>query len=152
MKNPFSSTLYRCAHCTGQFPFGDIRYTNDGKRIVCLDCYARIMKSSEQLKKEKDYPKTEKAKIAPLTNMAPDDGIKLICVDCRYKYTLKNPSSHRAICPYCGKNNLIKDEITTDSLIEEASLDTEKMNLGKFSHKRYFALASNPSKNKSPSR
>ena len=146
MKNPFSSTLYRCAHCTGQFPFGSIRYTNDGKRLVCLDCYARIMKSSEQLKKE---PKTEKAKTAPLTNSVTDDGIKLICVDCRYKYTLKNPSSHRAICPYCGRSNLIKDGITTDRLIEEASQNIENINLGKFNQKRYIAMASSLSKNKS---
>src|SRR3989338_5605363 len=112
MKKPFSSTLYRCAHCTGQFPFGKIRYTNDGKRLVCLDCYDRIMKSGQQLKKEKDYPKIEKTSIAPLANKASGDDIKLICVDCRYKYTLKNPSSHRAICPYCGRSNLIKDGIT----------------------------------------
>ena len=124
MKKSISFDLYRCAHCTGEFQFGNIRYTNDGKRIVCLDCYNRLTKSSQITKKE--YKKTGKTEIA--SEIASDiaaDSIKLICVNCRYKFSLKKATRAAIMCPYCGGNSLMRDDISADKLIDELSQNIE---------------------------
>ncbi len=104
-----ASTLYMCSACKGKLEFENVRYSNDGKRIVCKDCYSRVGKSQ---KKE--------TKVMPQKDSLPDS-IKLICIKCRYKFSLKRKPEIRVICPYCGGNQLMKDDITADKLIKEVS-------------------------------
>ncbi|MBS3102899.1 hypothetical protein J4458_05655 [Candidatus Woesearchaeota archaeon] len=132
MKSPFSYKLYNCAHCQCQFPFEKVRYTNDGKRLVCLDCYSRLVKSDEFLKREQQ----KKGKIdAPGPGILPD--IKLICVDCRYKFSWKKGSRMGIACPYCGGSHLMNDDTTADKLIQEVS-DVNELRLGRMKYKKYL--------------
>lgn len=108
---------YTCAHCREQFQFENIRYSNNGKRILCLDCYNRLLKSDKQKKDtEVTAPKEEK-----LVGKDRKDGIKVICVDCRYKFFLAKKPNMKFVCPYCGKDKLIEDATTAEKLVEEAS-------------------------------
>ncbi len=96
-------TLYTCSVCKEDFQFKNIRYTPD-KRIICTECHSRVSK-------------TEKAKKTVAPSMP--ETVKLMCVDCRYKFIWRPASSIKLMCPNCGKNRLIKDEITTEKLIRE---------------------------------
>lgn len=103
------SRHYMCSECKGKFDFEDIKYGMDGKRIICKDCY---------IKAGKDY-KNKEIKTVLLSDAS--DYVKLICVDCRYKFSLRKKSRFNLICPYCSSRNLMKDDITADKLIEEVS-------------------------------
>lgn len=104
------SRQYMCGECKGKFDFEDIKYGMDGKRIICKDCY---------IKAGKDSKNKETKTVSPNGGMP--DSVKLICVDCRYKFSLRKKSRFNLICPYCGSKNLMKDDITADKLIEEVS-------------------------------
>jgi len=98
--------LYTCSVCREDFQFKNIRYSPDGKKIVCTECYNRGLRSA----------KSQKTAANPLP-----ETIKLMCVDCRYKFIWRPASPIKLMCPYCGKNRLIKDEITAEKLIKEVS-------------------------------
>ena len=100
---------YSCTICKREFQYKDIRYSHDGKKIVCISCYSQL---------KDDAPKKTEIKIE--TPALPET-VRIICRDCRYKFSLKKAPRTNVICPYCGGNNLMKDEITADKLLEEAS-------------------------------
>ena len=102
--------VYMCDQCKNKFEFGNIRYTNDGKKLVCLGCYSKIKKQTETKKPEI---------IEPVQHLP--DVIKVICVKCRYKFSLNRKSKAKVMCPYCGGNNLMIDGTTAEKLVEEAS-------------------------------
>lgn len=103
-----ASSFYICTACKEKFQFEDIRYSSDGKRILCTNCYDKIMK--EQKREE------------GLQNVkAISDSVKLICNDCGYRFSIKRGSHIRLICPYCSGNQIIKDDITAEKLIQEIS-------------------------------
>lgn len=99
-----------CDQCKGKFDFGSIRYTNDGKKLVCLDCHDKLKKALQE-KKPEIIGAAE-----PLS-----DVVKVICVKCRYKFTLRRQSRARVMCPYCSGNNIIRDDTTAERLLEEVS-------------------------------
>lgn len=103
-----ASASYMCCTCKGKFGFEEIRYSNDGKRIVCKSCYDRFIKTA---KKEEGIP---------VKNVL-SDSRKFICVNCKYKFSLKRKPAGRVMCPYCGGNQLMKDDITAEKLIQEVS-------------------------------
>lgn len=103
------SRLYMCSECKGKFKFEDVRYSSDGKKVICKDCYSRV----------KNQGKNEVKVVLP--NETVSDYVKLICTNCRYKFSLRKKSRFNLICPYCGGNQLIKDDITADKLIRELS-------------------------------
>jgi len=157
MKKPFDSTLYLCAHCRGDFPFEKIRYANDGKRILCIDCYNNLARSSQLLKENMQKGKIEaKGSIAKgsiiaeekpnpsirqeiVKGIAKDDKVRLICVDCRYKFSFNKGSRIKTLCPYCNSSNLMNDNITTEKLIEGA-YKFDELKLGKLGavYKKYL--------------
>jgi len=101
---------YACSLCKKEFKFEDVRYGNNGK-IVCIDCYKQ---SSQDSKKTEIVLEQEKKKTK-------NEDIKIICKDCRYKFILKKKIRGAIRCPYCSGNNLMKDDITARTLIEEVS-------------------------------
>jgi len=109
------STLYICDQCKEKFAFGNIRYTADGKKLVCLECYDHIKKSQQAKKPE----------IIEIAETLPD-AIKVICVKCRYKFSIKRKSGAKVMCPYCGGNNLMRDETTAEKLVEEVSQEISR--------------------------
>jgi hypothetical protein len=104
---------YTCSLCKFSFPFENIMYTQDGKRLICRDCY--------KLSHPKDGNKTTSNQNKP--NQAASDGIKVICKTCRYKFVLKVVEGKKPMCPYCGKSNLMRDEGTAQTIIDEVSKD-----------------------------
>lgn len=109
MKN----ALYMCDQCKGKFDFGSIRYTSDGKKLVCLGCH-------DQLKKAAQATEAKNPEIAEAAEPV-SDIVKVICVKCRYKFSLKRQSRARFMCPYCSGNNIIRDDTTAERLLEEVS-------------------------------
>ncbi len=104
-------TLYMCALCRRKFRVGKIRYSKDGKRILCIDCYDHS--SKKEFKKENTLSLKQKEK--------KKDIIKLVCLSCNYKFLYDKNSRINLICPYCGSKRLSKYEITAEKLIEETS-------------------------------
>ena len=106
MKN---GKVYICNVCNKKFPFEDIRYSIDGKRILCIDCHNKIMEKNERKREVSSAAKE-------LSN-----SVKLICLDCKYHFSIRKGSKVKLRCPYCGNNRLAKDNLTAEKLIEEVS-------------------------------
>lgn len=105
----YNSPIYMCSLCRGKFQFENIRYSKDGKNIVCVTCYSSFPKRDNNKSKKyiAVYPKSE--------------NIKLVCLDCNYHFSLKKKSRVHIRCPYCSGIRLTKDDITADELLEEVS-------------------------------
>ena len=100
---------YLCSVCKNKFAFKDVKYSKDGKELVCKGCYQKISEKKEKKQEVKGSAIEEKA-------------IKLICVKCRYKFSYKKGSRVKLICPYCGSNKLMRDDTTADKIIQEVSM------------------------------
>ena len=104
------SHLYACIMCKKEFGFDDIRYTND-KQIICIDCYKHFGKKQQASNVESSAFPEKTSNI-----------IKVICMDCRYKFSLKKKEKRDSVrCPYCSGKSLMKDETTADKLLNEVS-------------------------------
>ena len=111
MKN----SLYKCQTCKSEFDFKNIRYGPDGKTIFCVGCFCKL--------RNKEAEKTN-IRQSQITDNS--EKIKVICIDCRYKFSLTKGSRIKPLCPYCGKGNLMKDGTTAEKLVEEASKLTDR--------------------------
>lgn len=88
-----------------------IRYDTNGRDLICSDCYReKINKKSANISASSTARKEEVK-----------DRIKVICTDCRYKFSIKPGSNVALRCPYCGKNRLVKDQTSVDELIREVA-------------------------------
>ena len=103
------TTTYTCSRCKKEFDFDHIKYDSDN-RLICIDC----------LSKQEKIEKKEKLAVEKA-----GDGVKinLICVSCRFKFSVTRGSQRQIKCPYCGKTKLMlvkkyKDE---NDLIRDAS-------------------------------
>ena len=105
-----SASLYFCTQCRGKFPFSQIRYGNDGK-VLCSLCSGKAAKEKKQ---------------EIIIESEAQESVKLICTHCRYKFAWKNGSRIALSCPYCGRTNLIRDDLTAEKLVEEASSREER--------------------------
>ncbi len=102
------SSLYTCSRCKGEFDFDHIKYDNDN-RLICVECLGK-----QQILEKKEKLAVEKA----------EEGgeIKFICVNCRFKFSVKKGTQKEIKCPFCGKTRLMlvkkyKDE---DDLIRDS--------------------------------
>ena len=111
---------YMCTICKLSFGFDGMTYSSDGKKLICKDCYNLIAKRNEKpVLGESKARRTD----SQLSSAAPDS-VKVMCVDCKYKFFLRKGSRIAPICPYCSKSRLAKyDELTADNLINEVSGD-----------------------------
>ena len=103
-----TTTLYKCTRCKREFNFNNIKYDKD-KKLVCVDCLQKILK----LRKNE------------IVNEKPENNepVKFICVNCRFKFSVKKGSVKALKCPFCGKTKLMlvkkyKDE---NDLIKDSS-------------------------------
>ncbi len=102
--------LYKCKRCKREFNFNNIKYDKDGT-LICVEC----------LEKKK---KLEKKEVA-LEKLVEHKTINLICMNCRFKFSVRKGSPKALKCPYCSKTKLMivkkyKDE---NDLIKD-SMDT----------------------------
>lgn len=100
---------YTCTLCKGGFKFEDMRYNTDGKSLVCMPCY----NLATRLKKKK-AEESSPAETRLQSN-------KFRCMDCGYRFSLKNTSKIRLICPYCSRDNLEPDVFTAEKILHESA-------------------------------
>lgn len=119
MKDDLSK--YMCTICKFSFGFDSMTYTTDGKKLICKNCYNIIAKRNDKSALEANKARSPGA--SQSSSVAPDS-VKVMCVDCKYKFFLRTQSRIAPICPYCGKSRLAKyDELTADNLLNEVSRD-----------------------------
>ncbi|MBI2651122.1 hypothetical protein HYX01_01505 [Candidatus Woesearchaeota archaeon] len=106
-----SEANYLCTLCKGKFSIEGIRYNSEGK-VVCVNC------STQSFKQESPTIREDKESFSANPN---PDVVPVICIDCRYKFSIRKNSRVRIACPYCGKKNLIRDDTTADELIKQVS-------------------------------
>jgi len=105
------TSLYTCTRCRKEFNFDNIRYDENNK-LICVSC----------LEKQQKIEKKEKLSMEKAEE---GEAINLICVECRFNFSVKKGSPKAIKCPYCGKTRLMivkryKDE---NDLIND-SMDT----------------------------
>ncbi|MBI2208123.1 hypothetical protein HYU50_01365 [Candidatus Woesearchaeota archaeon] len=119
MKDDLSK--YMCTICKLSFGFDSMTYSSDGKKLICKNCYNIIAKRNDKPALGENKARSPGASQLSSATL---DSIKVMCVDCKYKFFLRKGSRIAPICPYCSKNRLAKyDELTADNLINEVSRD-----------------------------
>ena len=103
-----TTPLYPCSKCKKEFNFDNVKYDSE-KKLVCKQCFEKI----ESIKK-KELPKE-----MPDAN----EPIHFLCLECKYKFSIKKGSQQNLKCPYCGRTRLMhvkkyKDE---NDLINEST-------------------------------
>src|SRR3989344_564834 len=75
---------YLCARCREKFPFEQIRYDRNHK-IVCKGCLGVLEKEEQRknLMSARDYEK-----------------VRFICMECRFKFSLKNDCKRFMYAPF----------------------------------------------------
>ena len=92
--------------------FNEVRYSPDGKRLVCNSCYSKMQKSKQE--------DEEMARAGSVMRKEPNpNAIDVLCAHCNYRFLYRKEL--KPICPYCGRASLKKyDELTADKIIDEA--------------------------------
>lgn len=102
------SMLYTCSRCKREFDFDHIKYDANNK-LICVNCL------------EKQH-KIEKKEKLTLEKAEEGEEINFICVDCRFKFSVRKGSPKAVKCPYCGKTRLmlVKKYKNEDDLIRDS--------------------------------
>jgi hypothetical protein len=117
-----------CKKCRQKIPLDRVRYDQNGRDLICLDCYDKLQWAMKKagFAERKDpspsvrlTPPKEKPVQKPKAQV---DKQKYICMNCRYKFSLRKDGEHVKRCPYCGKDNLEEDNFNIHKLIEESDL------------------------------
>lgn len=104
------TSLYTCSRCKKEFNFNNIKY-DENKNLICLECFEKKQTlSKKKLKSEK--PEEQET-------------MNFICVNCRFKFSIKKGSPKTLKCPYCSKTKLmlVKKYKNENDLIRD-SMDT----------------------------
>lgn len=109
MKKPLS--LYTCSLCKLDFAFDRIKYSPDGKRIVCIPCYSKMLKNKQDMEIQAEASFTRK--------VPQSDSIDVLCTHCNYRFYYRK--SLKPLCPYCGKSSLKRyEEMNAQNIINDA--------------------------------
>lgn len=104
------TVTYPCKRCKVNVPFKEVRYANNGKDMLCRNCYEVTVKKQLVKVTPEIMPKSISGK--PIKE-------KYICVKCRYHFTYgKSEAALR--CPFCGHDEVLKDDYTAEKLLHEA--------------------------------
>lgn len=119
-KKSVSTTTYTCSSCRKEFPSEKIRYTQDGKRLICVECSTAVKGSViKETNALKTSSVTNVVKQQPKVVVAanPDAPVSLMCISCKYKFTTKKSKlKSGVICPYCGKDKLMRNDTSATKL------------------------------------
>ncbi len=101
------TSLYTCSRCRKEFNFSSIKYDED-KSLICVGC----LEKKEKLKKPE----------VKLEKPEEQESFNFICVNCRFKFSIRKGSPKSFKCPYCSKTKimLVKKYKTEDDLIKDS--------------------------------
>ncbi len=105
-----SAVTYPCKRCKAQVSFKEVHYANNGRDMLCTMCYEVTIKKQTVAAKPKEVQKTISGKAAKE---------KYLCVKCRYNFTY-GPSAATLRCPFCGYDEVLKDDYDAEKLLREA--------------------------------
>jgi len=106
-----SSNNYLCKKCKKKVMLDKIRYDVNGVDLICVDCYdSKANKPATNLDTEREE-----------RHINSGERIKVICTDCRYKFSLRKGSHIALRCQYCGSSRLVRDQTAVDEIIKEVS-------------------------------
>lgn len=110
MKNPLSH--YVCSLCRLELSFDEVRYSPDGKRLVCNSCYSKMQRNMQE---------HEAMGFAPIMRREHHpEGIDVMCTSCNYRFLYRKDL--KPICPYCGNSSLKKyEEMTAQRILNDAT-------------------------------
>jgi len=83
---------YICTRCKSRVPFNQVRYDRNQK-LVCFSCLGIL---------EKEHKKEDQLRAADFAK------IHLICMKCRYKFSITKGSRQKVQCPYCNGTQLMQ--------------------------------------------
>jgi len=87
-----TTSLYTCSRCKKEFNFNSIKHDED-KSLICVECLEKKLK----FKKKSLEPERPEEK----------EKIDYICLNCRFKFSIKKDSQKMPKCPYCSKTKLM---------------------------------------------
>ncbi|MAG92004.1 hypothetical protein CMO83_04985 [Candidatus Woesearchaeota archaeon] len=102
------TSLHTCSRCKKEYNFNSIKYTKD-RSIICVNCLG----NQQQLeKKEVKIGKPDEQK-----------KVNFICLNCRFKFSVRKGSPKALKCQFCGKTRLMvvkrykdEDDLINDSM------------------------------------
>lgn len=92
--------IVKCTRCLKEQSIDNVRYADDGKFIICLDCYAKL--HPERLKTSVKTPVLP-PKVGE--QKKPSDN-QFRCTHCNYRFKSKKDITAVPQCPYCGKTDI----------------------------------------------
>ncbi|MBI2523549.1 hypothetical protein HYW19_04095 [Candidatus Woesearchaeota archaeon] len=113
--------LYTCSLCKLEFPSAKMRYAQDGKKLICIECFNKVYKKKQQeqvaIKEKQSYEYSNPSSTSGTILNKP---ILVICTHCRYKFHYK--ANFKPFCPYCGKSSLRKyEEFTAQKILNDSA-------------------------------
>jgi hypothetical protein len=110
-----------CGKCGAKEPANEMRYSIDGKRIICAKCQAiesgGVKGGTTQPTKlmGRDYEEPEPRQAS----------VNYYCSNCRFKFS-RNSKIDIRICPYCSKETIsIVPKQTAQAFINKAGREEE---------------------------
>ena len=102
---------YVCSLCRLELSFNEVRYSPDGKRLVCNSCYSKMQKNKQEHEAS--------TRFGSVMGKVPNAGaIDVMCTSCNYRFLYRKDL--KPICPYCGNSSLRKyEELTAEKIIDE---------------------------------
>ena len=94
----------RCARCNKDFPFDQVRYLPDGKRMGCVTCLGAVQ-HEEKVQREREGTMHDYQ-----------------CLQCRYQFA-RNALRAPRCCPSCASPKLVrfeKSKLTSSQLLRIA--------------------------------
>ncbi|MBI2523184.1 hypothetical protein HYW19_02225 [Candidatus Woesearchaeota archaeon] len=113
--------LYACSLCKLEFPSAKMRYAQDGKKLICIECFNKVYKKKQQeqvaIKEKQSY---EYSKPNSTSGTVLNKPLLVICTHCKYKFHYK--ANFKPFCPYCGKSSLRKyEEFTAQKILNDSA-------------------------------
>ena len=103
-------SIFKCIRCKNHIKKEDLRYDLEGKNYMCKQCLHQVI----------TYYNAKDLRDKEVPMVITSDKIRLICYDCRYKFSVGKDSRLATVCPYCAGHKLLKDEFSIEKVLKDA--------------------------------
>jgi len=114
----------RCNICKGKVPLKEIRYSQDGTKLVCLGCYQSETKARDSpLRVAQPMRRENRMTLSTPGHRLSNKKINYTCTNCSYKFSRAEGFDFGNKCPYCGKKEYVRmnSEVSAENLLKESS-------------------------------